>query len=379
MVDLELVGLGLLFAAGLLGVALALFLFGTSSNRVHLLLAFVLVVEMGAWALVQAIMQTLDRFDAISAQPENALFWVAGVGWSAAGPLYLLFGIYAIPWRPLRRLQSPLTVAACFAFALALFVLMRWRINAADVTDTGVLLVNLPDFVKAVVGFAIIAFVFAARRFADARARQQGLAFLVAFGVRDAAWIVVSLDTVLFVAAGITVFPHDAWFRIFLHGSFAVFAVALAMAILRGSILDLPRRLHAGISKTALVAIIVAVFVGVQTFISEYFTNSVGLVGGAVAAGMLVLGIAPLEGMTRRLADAAIPSARMPLTSRQALAFYRDQVRIAYSDGAVGAKERKALANIRQRLSIPAQAAIALEDDIAAGMSRRGSPSPRQA
>lgn len=372
MVEASAVQGSALLVAGAVGTSVGAFLLLTARTRVGRFLGFLLVLEMGLWALLQGAIwvalgaRWLDEFSALHA----GLVAATGVAWAAPGPLYLLFGIYAVDWRPLQHARRPSVVAGCFLASFALVVstlyLLKVGITAGPSGRQLWFFVNLPDVVKGLAGFAVLVFVLLFLRAQPGpAARRRAIEFLVAFGVRDALWLGQTILVTAQFATGTDIIPAD-WFFGILFAGLAVFSIIIARAVLRGTILDLPRRLHVGVARTTVGAAFLAVFVGVQTLVSEFVAGSVGLLAGAASAALLVLVIAPLQRAARSFADRAVPGGRIAdLAEPERATFYREQVAIAYSDGFVGAKERSVLKAIRERLRISAQVAVAIEDEVA--------------
>jgi hypothetical protein len=85
----------------------------------------------------------------------------------------------------------------------------------------------------------------------------------------------------------------------------------------------------------------------------------------ALAAAALVFALSPLQRLAARVADKTVPRGG-PMGLADAEAFYREQVEIAYSGGVIGAKERQTLRSVRERLGLAADAALRIQEVVAA-------------
>jgi hypothetical protein len=144
-------------------------------------------------------------------------------------------------------------------------------------------------------------------------------------------------------------------------------AGVLAYAILQHQLFDINVKLRFGIKHSTIAAIFIALFVGVQTFVSEFFTDEAGLIGGAIVTAALVFAITPLQRLGDRVAERAVPNAR-PLSQRTAAertAFYRALAESAWADGSLTRSERRVLDAARSRLGLDAATAAHIEAKLA--------------
>jgi hypothetical protein len=143
----------------------------------------------------------------------------------------------------------------------------------------------------------------------------------------------------------------------------------LAYALLRHHFLDLDVRLHWTLSRGTTGALFVAIFFAIsetaQTLLQDR-TGSTSIAIGGTA--LLLFAFHPLTRATDRLATRALPDARPvgdhPRDVR--IELYREQVRIAWSDGTITRKDRLMLEAARTKLRLSAEDALRLEREAAA-------------
>lgn len=139
-----------------------------------------------------------------------------------------------------------------------------------------------------------------------------------------------------------------------------------AYGILRHQLFDVDLRLKWTIRRGAVASIFIGVFFVVAQLAQNYLTESQGWAIGGVAAGLLLFGIAPLQRMAERVADAAMPNVNEPVRRGAAedAAAYRAAVEMALADGVVTRQEEKALARLAERLGIGSDAAWSIREDV---------------
>lgn len=175
---------------------------------------------------------------------------------------------------------------------------------------------------------------------------------------RNMAWFVLGMPLL-----GLLYSYMEPW------GAFAltrVLATALlAIGILRFQMLSLDVKIRWTVSRSTVAVVIVAVFVGVQTFVSEYFTDAVGLLGGAAAAAVLVFAIAPLQRAADRVAAKAVPGGESGLfKTKQIEEAYRKAVRMVVRDGVVSPDEEVELAGLADSLGLSAARAMEIRQEV---------------
>ncbi len=137
----------------------------------------------------------------------------------------------------------------------------------------------------------------------------------------------------------------------------------LGYAVVRHRAFDIDLKLRFTLKQSTLAAVFIAVFVGVQSLVGEFFTATAGLIGGAVATAILVFALAPLQAMAERVAHRALPHAT-PIPARPAEArsqLYAELAAAAWADGLVTAKEANVLETARVQLGLSLEQAHRLD------------------
>lgn len=207
-------------------------------------------------------------------------------------------------------------------------------------------------------------------------ARARGRAFAIAFGVRDVVFVVFITAVVLIVAFDV---PGEVPWTITwtIVQDILVPLSVLAMVLLMGygmakaQLFEVDLTIKRGVRRGAIAGAFLAVFLVVSQLVEGMTTQTFGLVGGALASGVLLLGLAPLQRAAERLSSAVVPDAR-PLADRtreERAELYREQVRIAWEDGRLGLKERRMLDAARERLGLAPDVAVALEGEVTRAMA----------
>lgn len=155
--------------------------------------------------------------------------------------------------------------------------------------------------------------------------------------------------------------------KVLLTGFWRLLLPALiAYAIVRHRLFGLDLKVKWTLGKGAVGAVFVAVFLTVSQLIQNLTSANFGIVGGAMAAGLLLFAIRPLENLGERFAQAVLPHAK-PVTSMskaEGLRLFQDQATLVWADGLMGVKERLLLDNLRERLGIPMKTAQKIEHEV---------------
>ncbi|HVM45436.1 MAG TPA: hypothetical protein VM582_05820, partial [Candidatus Thermoplasmatota archaeon] len=203
----------------------------------------------------------------------------------------------------------------------------------------------------------------------DSMRRRQAKAYALAFGVRDAGWFLYIWW--LYPTFGPLERVDPFWtgfFIVFAPCITIAFVVLLGYGILRTQLLDIDLHIKIGLRRSTVAAMFVAVFFVVSELAASLLTQRMGAVLGVAAAGLLVFALAPLQRLSERVADAAMPGVRDTREYRtvRKREVYRAAVEAAHADGAVSAKERDVLAALADQLGLTAREA--LEEERAAGV-----------
>lgn len=150
--------------------------------------------------------------------------------------------------------------------------------------------------------------------------------------------------------------------------------ILICVALLRHQLFGFRVEVHRAVKASALGALFLVLLLATAEIAQQFLTDSFGLVAGGLVAGLVLLGIRPLQRWAERLADAAIPHAKpfgeMDQPERGQL--YGEMVQAAWQDGSMTLKERKLLNVARDRLGLTVEEATRLENRAIALVSSSG-------
>lgn len=220
---------------------------------------------------------------------------------------------------------------------------------------------NIVLTLAAMVVFALslIASLWALRRAPEGTvARQHARAYLVAFGTRDTIYVAAIVGGALVPAlTDLTLLVVPA--------ASILFVALLAIGILRTQLFDLDLRLKWGLRRGSLAAVYLAAFFVVAELVQALATVWLGYLMGAIAAGLLLFALAPLQRFAERLSDTAFPDVRPSeayFTYRK-LEVYRAAVEGAAPPADRTPREREMLERLRAKLGVRPEDAMAIERD----------------
>lgn len=151
-------------------------------------------------------------------------------------------------------------------------------------------------------------------------------------------------------------------------GNFAsVIGLALlARALLRDQLFDFDLRVKRGVQKSVVAGVFLAAFLIVAQLVQNYTSTTFGVVGGALAAGLALFALRPIERAADRLADAAMPRVHDTAEYRtvRKREVYRAALESALEDGAITERERGVLATLAAQLGLDPREAYELERDV---------------
>jgi len=151
-----------------------------------------------------------------------------------------------------------------------------------------------------------------------------------------------------------------------------------ALALVKHRLFGIEVRVNHGLSRSLVVGAFLVVFFIVTQIVQNAFSNATfGVVGGGIAAGILLFALHPLQNLGHRLADAVVPAPHRVgkrLPRQQAAQLYRDQAMLVWADGYMGRKERALLDQLRDRLGVPLEDAARIEREAADAAPARRFP-----
>lgn len=180
------------------------------------------------------------------------------------------------------------------------------------------------------------------------------------------AWLAAGGRSVAFVALGATlaaVAVEAAGRNFGLIAISRIIAVSIiAFAILRHQVFGLDVRVRWGVARGALAAAFVGAFFVSTELAQNVLGSAYGPVWGAVAAGLLLFALAPLQRAADALARRAVPSDAIPsgAPASRREEVYRKALRVALRDRAITREEETHLHEVAEELGIGAGRAHAL-------------------
>lgn len=202
--------------------------------------------------------------------------------------------------------------------------------------------------------------------------RQKARAFTLAFGTRD---LYVGLLFVFyngfFVGLGGEIRTNATetgfyLFNVVRPAVLLVYLVLLGYGILRTQLFDIDVKLKWTIRKGTVAGAFVAVFFIASQVAENVLQLQFGTVFGAIAAGLLLFALAPLQRLAERVANMALPSVAATseyLTFRK-FEVYKESLETLLRDGVITPKEQDLLANLRAKLGIADADARTLEAEV---------------
>lgn len=207
--------------------------------------------------------------------------------------------------------------------------------------------------------FAIFAFIAARGAPRARREARVGLAavgaFALIFGILRVATPQLSGQSVSGTFSGL---------------SFILFPALVVYGLLQGRLPGLETRARLTVRASTIAAVFVGIFLVVAEVAGSFFQNAYGWAFGGLAAGIAIIAIHPIQRVAERVASAAVPvdrTAAAPLVHEERLSMYREQARVAWSDGNLSADERRMLDAAREHLGLTHEEAAAIEREAIPG------------
>lgn len=158
-------------------------------------------------------------------------------------------------------------------------------------------------------------------------------------------------------------------------------AAGMAWGLLRYKVVDLETKLRFTVSRGFVVSVFVAIFFVASEAAETFFTDAIGPYAGLVAAGLLVLAIAPLERLGSRLASGVVdePVDEDEYEKFRRLEVYRATYEEATADEALTDRERGTLDSMAENLGLSEEERRFVEEQVAEERAERNDPAPAAA
>lgn len=141
-------------------------------------------------------------------------------------------------------------------------------------------------------------------------------------------------------------------------------SVLLAYGILKSQLFDVDVKIKWTVKRGTLAGIFVATFFVVSQFLENVLDAKYGTVGGAVAVGLLLFAITPLQKFAERLSSVAVPGAAVAVLEARKIEIYKAALEGAWQDGKLTDKERTVLTRLQLELGIANAQARNLEREL---------------
>ncbi|HLE95962.1 MAG TPA: hypothetical protein VI997_01205, partial [Candidatus Thermoplasmatota archaeon] len=208
-------------------------------------------------------------------------------------------------------------------------------------------------------------------------ARARARAYVRAFVVYDAGWVLFIAWYTLYGRSHIEATSTLWMASVFPAAIDTAWVALIGLGILRTQLFDMDVRIKWTLRRGTVAAVFVAVFFVVAQLAQAYLSTSLGLAVGAVATGLLLFALRPIERLAAGFADRAMPNVHDPGSGdvERRRATYRAAVELALADGVVTRDEERALARLATLCGLSYEEADALRDEVeATGAPGRAAP-----
>lgn len=142
----------------------------------------------------------------------------------------------------------------------------------------------------------------------------------------------------------------------------------VAYGLIHLQLFELDARVRVGISRSTLFGFFGVAFLVADEFVTNLVGDQYGLAAGALAAGGLLVAVAPLRRLAHRFAKATVPEKTLgPET-------YLAAAEVALADGILTPAEERGLAKLAQRIGLDPVQALDLRDEAARRLKEALSP-----
>lgn len=140
--------------------------------------------------------------------------------------------------------------------------------------------------------------------------------------------------------------------------------VLATYALLRHQLLGTDVKLKLTLSRGTVAAIFLAVFLIVSQLIQNIANETLGYISGAIAAGLLLFALVPLQRAADRFISATLPNTRDPRreVGEARVAAYEQTLALLLADGRLTPQKERALAALAEELGIGPVQSLALRE-----------------
>ena len=242
-----------------------------------------------------------------------------------------------------------------------------------DVVFSNRILLWLPAYMLVASLYGLVVGIDAFRRAPRGSEHRRQMRYLViAFGVRDVAQIATySLIGAMVLDIHVPWATLMLWFLLLVPVTVElVWAILLSYAVLRAHLFDIDLKVKLALKSTTVTSVFVGSFLIVSQLVQNVTSQFLGYIGGAIAAGLLLLVLHPLQRAADRMANAAMPRVQ---DSPDYIQARKEDVFCAaleggLQDGVITDKERAMLVRLQLELGIANIEARALEAKVKLAM-----------
>ena len=190
--------------------------------------------------------------------------------------------------------------------------------------------------------------------------RRSARLYALAFGCQDIAYALYGGFTSVTIPERATVLVF--WVTTTL---IFLFASVFTYAVLKAQLFDIDLRLKATMRRSVVASIFLAVFLVITQLAQNVLSNQLGVLVGGMATGLLLFALTPLQRVSERLANAAMPkvSDTEAYQSFRKLEVYKEAVQSFAAGGRLSARERAALDRIQKKLRLSAGLVRRIHDE----------------
>lgn len=196
--------------------------------------------------------------------------------------------------------------------------------------------------------------------------RKNGI-LAIAFGTRDLVWGGMFLSGVVQAALGIPIDPLASVISVHIGAiALIIYVVLTAYGIASAQLFDVDLKVKRGLQRGTVAAAYVATFFFVSESVATILTDQIGTLIGLVATGILLFALNPIFNMAVLLSDRAMPDVidSDVYKTFKKLQIYGEAFTEAGSHGEITSVGRAALNQLRVRLDLSEEDALALESEL---------------
>ncbi len=154
----------------------------------------------------------------------------------------------------------------------------------------------------------------------------------------------------------------------------------ITYSLVKHQLFDADVRLRWALKNSSVAGAFIITFLVVSQLIQNATSQWLGVGVGALASGLLLFALTPMQRLADRITVGALPPSRpvSAMSGDERADIFREQLEIAWSDGTLSRVERLRFEKLRERLGISADAASALENEVLTGTAPTKPAGPKR-